>query len=190
MTLSETLIKFCSPVFAGLKPSYLIMVKNNEYLNKEANKLKPILKKNGFRLRELGGCINVRRYLLFNEKDLEKAIHTDLNINLLKQLNYKITNIDDLITQLYKRIETKNLPFPHEIGIFLGYPYSDTIGFINNKGENEKYCGYWKVYANVEQAKKNFLSFDMCKKEFCEAFESGCPFEEIINKKFSSQLYG
>ncbi len=190
MTLSETLIKYCSPVFAELKPSYLIMVKNNDNLNKEANNLKPILKNNGFRLRELGGCINVRRYLLFNENNLTKAVFTNLNINLLKQMNYKITNLDDLITQLYKKIETKGQPFPHEIGIFLGYPYSDTIGFIKNNGENEKYCGYWKVYANVEQAKKNFLSFDMCKKEFCEAFERGCPFEEIITKRFTPQLYG
>jgi len=190
MSLSETLIKYCSPVFANLKPSYLIMVKNEPNLNKEANQLKPLLKKNGFRLRELGGCKNVRRYLLFNEESLTKSVFTSENLNLLKALNYKITTLDSLLTQIYKRLENNKNDFPHEIGIFLGYPFKDTIGFINNKGEGEKYCGYWKVYANVEQAKKNFQSFDMCKEQYCKEFEKGCPFEELINKKITPLNYG
>lgn len=190
MSLSETLIKYCSPVFANLKPSYLIMVKNEPNLNKEANQLKPILKKNGFRLRELGGCKNVRRFLLFNEKNLTKSVFTSENLNLLKSLDYKITSLDGLLSQLYQRLENNKKNFPHEIGIFLGYPFVDTIGFIKHKGENEKYCGYWKVYANVEQAKKSFLSFDICKEQYCKEFEKGCPFEELITRKLITQKYG
>lgn len=47
--------------------------------------------------------------------------------------------------------------FPHEIGLFLGYPVEDVKGFIENKGENCVKCGAWKVYCNPEEKMHFFL---------------------------------
>jgi hypothetical protein len=58
--------------------------------------------------------------------------------------------------------------FPHEIGIFLGYPVEDVRGFVAHKGRNYKLCGYWKVYGDVEKAKKCFRRYDACR-EYCRA---------------------
>ena len=41
------------------------------------------------------------------------------------------------------------MKFPHEIGIFLGYPLADVAGFIRNKGRNCKCIGTWKVYGDA-----------------------------------------
>ncbi len=46
--------------------------------------------------------------------------------------------------------------FPHEIGLFLGYPVEDVLGFIRNKGKECKLCGYWKVYGDAEAANLEF----------------------------------
>lgn len=63
--------------------------------------------------------------------------------------------------------------FPHEIGIFLGYPIWDVEGFIEHKGQNYKFCGYWKVYQDVEGAKLKFKEYDRIResalhKYYCE----------------------
>ena len=50
----------------------------------------------------------------------------------------------------------KRTCFPHEIGVFLGYPLEDVKGFIDNKGKNCESCGVWKVYCNREEKDKLF----------------------------------
>ena len=32
--------------------------------------------------------------------------------------------------------------FPHEIGLLLGYPVEDVLGFIRHQGKNYLYTGY------------------------------------------------
>lgn len=46
--------------------------------------------------------------------------------------------------------------FPHEVGLFLGYPLDDVTGFIEQKGKNYKCCGIWKVYGNEKQTQMLF----------------------------------
>jgi hypothetical protein len=53
-----------------------------------------------------------------------------------------------------------NEGFPHEIGLFLGYPPEDVRGFIFNKGQNFICCRYWKVYHNAERAMEMFRKID------------------------------
>ncbi len=32
--------------------------------------------------------------------------------------------------------------FPHEMGLLLGYPVEDVVGFMENNGKNYLYSGY------------------------------------------------
>lgn len=52
------------------------------------------------------------------------------------------------------------LEFPHEIGVFLGYPLSDVRGFLEDEGRNCAYVGYWKVYDNVHSKIRLFQRYD------------------------------
>ena len=52
--------------------------------------------------------------------------------------------------------------FPHEVGIFLGYPLWDIRAFIENPRQKAKLTGYWKVYFDVEGALRRFQLFDEC----------------------------
>lgn len=63
--------------------------------------------------------------------------------------------------------------FPHEIGIFLGYPLEDVKGFIANCGQRCKYCGVWKVYGDVERAKAMFECYEQCRVRLCRELENG-----------------
>ncbi|MCD8022800.1 MAG: DUF3793 family protein [Lachnospiraceae bacterium] len=53
--------------------------------------------------------------------------------------------------------------FPHEMGIFLGYPLEDVRGFIENRGQNFKMSGYWKVYGDVAYASRVFQLYERAK---------------------------
>ena len=73
-------------------------------------------------------------------------------------------------------INTKN--FPHEIGVFLGYPLDDVIGFIEHKPYY--LVGDWKVYQNVNEAKKQFDVFKQAKEQMLNEIHNGYELSQII----------
>lgn len=75
------------------------------------------------------------------------------------------------IDRLCSRLGEKD--FPHEIGIFLGYPLEDVKGFIANCGQGCKLCGTWKVYGDVEKAKEMFERFENCRLHLCRELRNG-----------------
>lgn len=69
--------------------------------------------------------------------------------------------------------------FPHEIGLFLGYPYEDVKGFIDNKGECSKCIGCWKVYGDVSRAEDTFDRYKRCTSDYVSRFKEGMTLEEL-----------
>ena len=63
--------------------------------------------------------------------------------------------------------------FPHEMGIFLGYPLEDVKGFIEHEGKDYLYQGYWKVYGDVEKCEKMFSVYNRVKAQVVEEIEKG-----------------
>ena len=53
----------------------------------------------------------------------------------------------------------KDSEFPHEIGLFLGYPAEDVKGFIENKAASSKCSGCWKVYGDEQTAMNLFEEY-------------------------------
>ena len=70
--------------------------------------------------------------------------------------------------------------FPHEIGVFLGYPLDDVRGFIENP-HGGKVCGTWKVYGDEAQAEKAFERFKRCSACICRHMDSGKSLAQIFN---------
>lgn len=70
---------------------------------------------------------------------------------------------------------------PHEVGIFIGYPLEDVVGFIENQGKNCLHCGYWKVYANADEKIERFKAYDNSRKQVIEAMvlHKGSPFQML-----------
>ncbi len=63
--------------------------------------------------------------------------------------------------------------FPHEIGIFLGYPLHDVRGFIKNNGRNFRLCGLWKVYDKEGYAERLFAQYKKCRSIYKTMFKKG-----------------
>ena len=71
--------------------------------------------------------------------------------------------------------------FPHEIGLFLGYPVEDVKGFIKNRGKNCLYSGYWKVYGKMAEKAKLFERFDYVRELMVLLVYHGAELSEIID---------
>lgn len=76
--------------------------------------------------------------------------------------------------------------FPHEIGLFLGYPLEDVQGFIDNGGKNCLCSGCWKVYCNCREAQKQFAKFDKCRMIYCRMWEQGRTLSQLTVKQHCS----
>ena len=70
--------------------------------------------------------------------------------------------------------------FPHEIGLFLGYPAGDVYEFIRQKGKNCMYCGMWKVYCNVDKTKELFEKYKHCNLVYRQVYNNGRNISDMI----------
>ena len=71
-------------------------------------------------------------------------------------------------------------PFPHELGVLLGYPACDVRGFMSDGGRGAIACGRWKVYGDPVAAKKRFAELDRRESVVRERFCVGCPVSALI----------
>lgn len=116
---------------------------------------------------------------LYDPQLLENILSQSDNISYLMQLGYS-GNPDRALQMMLEKLE-KSCIFPHEVGLFLGYPLQDVQGYIENKGQNCLYAGYWKVYHNVREAKQQFYRYDRCW-EFCkQEQQAGASPDEILH---------
>lgn len=115
---------------------------------------------------------------LYNPTLLNIILTRPENIFFMKQLGYP-AHPDKYLPILLQKIRA-GYTFPHEIGLFLGYPLRDVKGYIENKGQNSLHNKYWKVYHNVEQTRRTFDSYDACMEHCKKASQAGATFEEIL----------
>lgn len=72
---------------------------------------------------------------------------------------------------------------PHEIGIFLGIPLTDVLGFIENSGKKALGEGYWKVYHDLDAKLLLFSLYQQAKEAFRQFVMTGKAPEEYLNMR-------
>ena len=95
----------------------------------------------------------------------------------LKKFGYTYSSAGEALEQLEGRM---NGEFPHEIGVFLGYPLADVCGFLRDPN-GCILCGCWKVYANADEAAKTFERFRRCSACICLHLQRGRSLSQIFN---------
>ena len=183
-TLEEGLIVHCAPTLAGIKCAglfnYFYSAENiareelhetNEVLNKKGVYVVPLVWK------EKSVLIYVYRESML-QKELSNIEVHELLQSYGYDFGYKGNIIEQCIVNLKKRLAVCTC-FPHEIGVFLGYPLEDVKGFIKNRGKNCKSCGVWKVYFDKEKKDKIFVKLNKCKDVYIKAFCEGRKIEKM-----------
>ena len=115
---------------------------------------------------------------VYRRKQLERTLLNGDCQKFLERKGYVKASLDTLLAQLAYRLETQS-EFPHEIGVFLGYPLRDVIGFIENHGQNFTCCGFWKSYSDPAEMQVCFACYRKCIHTYMALFEQGIPLEKL-----------
>lgn len=181
MNLEKLIIEHCAPTLAKLKTGNLINVKfkSKELLLIEISIIENKLFEKGISIKILKENNTSFLIYIYREKYLNYDLKNSITKSILLTYGYKDVTVDSCLQNLINRLDKYN-EFPHEIGLFLGYPPDDVYDFICNKGENSCYCGYWKVYNNVENSLNKFKKFDICKSIFKKRFKRSNNISQLI----------
>ena len=151
----DKLVFHSALTLAHMKTANLFRINKNDFSNYEE-----CLAYFNERLLEFGLYISILKeqgqnllLYVYSKNRLDHILSHSSIQEFLYQYGYSFDNIYETLFHLKKRL-SKN-EFPHEIGIFLGYPLYDVEGFIKNK-EDYNIVGYWKVYGNIKNIKKVF----------------------------------
>lgn len=184
MTLEESLIEHCSPTLAGIKVASLYRFSPEDHCHfaERYRFLSRCFSRRGMKLTILKGCRATNSWLLYlyREEWLERLLSDAEILNYLADLDYDASaGARGLLRQLTRRICLQR-DFPHEIGIFLGYPLEDVKGFIENKGKDYACSGCWKSYGDPGEARRRFSSYRACKAIYKRRFAEGTPIDRLI----------
>lgn len=168
------LVKYCSPTLASLKTAGLFnyIYESERELTASIGGLNNMLYNKGISVEVLRKRNGSALIYVYRRKMLEKDLNNNGVAFFLKKYGYKSNNYIYAIKKLKERINVIN-SFPHEIGLFLGYPLYDVIGFIENKGQKSKITGVWKVYHNEDEAIKLFAKFKKCHDTYLRLYDNG-----------------
>lgn len=161
--LISTIAYSAAPTVEGQKPSTIInLTKNKRNLlqlwHRHKAEVVERLGVNAFEIRQNYECIQV---LIYKPELLEKYLRKKSSASFLNSYGYhKEMELEEYLEQLKHRY---SCGCPHELGIFLGYPVKDVIGFIENRGKGCLLCRYWKVYHNPRRATCIFDAYDKAK---------------------------
>lgn len=170
----------CAPVIAGVKVANLLCIKSD--CDKE---LRDIMSDSGLMIYKLCTGNKGTTYLIYRKLELEKYILNVQSEEFLKNEGYKELSLESILKRFsirYAQYMLNHEDFPHEMGILLGYPVEDVIGFIDNKGKDYLYSGYWKVYQNVNEKKQIFEKYDRATEIIINMVSSGMDMSLIYKK--------
>ncbi len=184
MISEKSLIEHCSLTLSSLKTASLFTVKFESKLALNANISFWNEKFNhaGVNLKLLKVCENAALVYMYRQDMLLNDMNNTKASAILSQHGYKNLSIDKALKRLAQRLATYE-EFPHEIGLFLGYPPEDVEGFICNKGRNCNLCRYWKVYGNADEALLKFAKYDKCKTIYKKLWQDGRDILKLTVKK-------
>ncbi|MBM6938546.1 DUF3793 family protein [Pseudoflavonifractor phocaeensis] len=163
--LEQALVQHCAATLLGVKAGSLVSLSNREIpgLTGELSRYNMQLRPCGLVFVPMCQCRERTLVLVFRPDDLERRLSDPEARRILDRAGYPVVRgVGALVAHLRRRLAEQQ-DFPHEIGLFLDYPTEDVAGFLRDGGAGSKFCGYWKVYGDVDAAKARFASFDACR---------------------------
>lgn len=169
----------CAPSLWGLKPADLICCPDREDWREVLGYYANILALRGVRMRVLGHSGKGMLLLIYRPGQLDDCLKEPAAAQMLARAGYpQGAGTHALLCHLSTRLAARG--FPHEIGLFLGYPPEDVAGFCRDGGRGCRYSGAWKVYGDVEQAKRRFGAYHRCRAAMTGRLNRGEGLEQVL----------
>lgn len=168
------IVKHCSPTLAGMKTGNMFSCPfaDEGEMRDSIRYWNGLLVRKGLRVLPLRFQDNRALVYVYRVSRLSRDLKDGAVSRLLKEMGYETEIPERCIVQLIRKLEECG-EFPHEIGLFLGYPPEDVCGFIENRAQGYKLTGCWKVYGNEEKARLTFEKYKKCTDVYTAQFADG-----------------
>lgn len=178
----ENLIAYhCGPALAGIKPANIAACQKAQIdnLHAEIERLNRQLNGSDIYLEILCECEKRILLMVYRKKVLKKQLELPETRAFLATFGYpEDADVKGYIDFLKERVQKND--FPHEIGVFLGYPLHDIYGFIHHRDSGCLLTGEWKVYQDAEGAKKLFSRYKACRAAIVRRLSRGQTLAQIF----------
>ena len=175
------LVEHCAPTFAGLKTGNLFRIDyaDARLFRDELRQLNGILKHKGLRAVPVRMTEHFALIYLYRPDFLKRDLGREEAASILRELGYEPQSVNRSVAFLARMMREKT-EFPHEVGLFLGYPPEDVRGFMKSSRDGVKCVGCWKVYGDEIRAREEFWRYRRCKEVFEENMQRGRKLETLI----------
>lgn len=185
--IETQLVLQCTPVLVGLKVSNLLTIEKQQLVT-----LQQYIQQAKLSCYVLLKTDKKVAVLVYQKYQLVKYLCKQEIMYFLQSFGYCSTRLEDCLERLSKRYETywkKTGEFPHEMGIFLGYPMEDVQGFIEKEGREFLLNGYWKVYHDQHNKKLLFEKYETAKDWMILLVSNGMDLNEAAKLMRQGRLY-
>ena len=175
----QTLAWHCAPSMAGIKAADLVAWTPPQQGGRELlGHYVRLLAQRGICLWVLGPCRRRVLLLIFRPHQLSGWLEQPHVSAMLSGWDYPVERgMWAMLGHLRRRLQGE--PFPHEIGLFLGYPPADVEGFLRDGGRGCTLNGAWKVYGDPEEAARRFSAFRRCRSALSARLAQGLTLAQI-----------
>ena len=141
----------------GIKPAELLRVRHC-YSGVNRDGLRVCLYRSdiyvilGLRYVELKVEAESSLVLFYNPEALERTLSEKFNRRWLARIGYSEDwTLDEMLGELRRRAGT--CPVPHEVGVFVGYPLKDVVGFVERIPSTPvHHATSWRVYGSADES--------------------------------------
>jgi hypothetical protein len=177
------LVEQCAPTLAGLKPGSLFRYEGDsrQAARQQVRRWDTAFQPLGLRATILKDCTRTGASMVYIYRPawLERIFRDDQTAAFLSAYGYPDAGVAERLEVLSRRYCLER-EMPHEIGVFLGYPLEDVVGFIRHKGRNFTYCGCWKCYGDPDAAQKCFDRYRRCTLAYQSRYRRGTPIMQLV----------
>ena len=176
----EMMVRNCAPTLAGIKVGSLFnctCLSGRDVFDR-IRALNRRLLSYGIRIIPLSSSERSTLIYVYRPDKLEEYLAQKDVSTILSELDYPVNDTDLCVRELMDRLYKQEV-FPHEIGLFLGYPAADVKGFMKHHAKGCKCTGCWKVYGDEKEAQKLFARYKKCTDIYCKLYGRGCSLEKL-----------
>ena len=181
MNFDRVVVQCGAPALCGIKTASLFSMRMDLYADgcEKISGWNRIFRESGTVILTIQRKEDFMLFFVYNP-ELIKARLAQKNVrHYLAKKNYPVEKgFDAVLYELVFRLMRFG-EFPHEIGIFLGYPLEDVVQFEKQNGKGFCYSGYWKVYKNKNRAVAQMNEYKTCCCRCLEFLEMGMSVPEI-----------
>ncbi len=192
-SFERSIVRHAAPTLAGMKPASLFTCPEPfERLEARFACCRARLETAGVSLDHLAKRRGTTLLLVSRERLVRQALAHGGTAEFLRSLGYDPTCLESCLACLRAKIARSDgggcarCAFPHEIGLFLGYPFEDVMAFIGGDDAACTACGCWKAYGDADCARRQFDRLRSCTARLVARFEEGTSLEKLADLSFAA----